>query len=294
MFFNLKYHIASLVAVFLALGLGILIGSAVPGGDALVSQQQQLTRTLEIQLDTLRKKNQFLEARVISLEMNNNIQRQFESRVLPVLVAGRLKGRSIAIIETAGRRFADDLAGILKAAGAEIQSTTALSGLQIRDRKGLLEKLNWPDTDEKTLTSRLAGEIAGAVLTGNTGTLGVLEAGRIIRTGGRYGGPLDDVVIVGGSPDKGLVKIDAVDFTIIDFFKSRGINVYGVEESCAAYSYMKDYQKKGITTVDNIDTVPGQVSLVYAISGSPGQYGVKSSARMLLPAMDSGVRANDR
>lgn len=294
MFFTLKYHIASLVAVFLAMGLGMLIGSAMPGGDALDSRQQQLATALERQLGALRQKNQFLQDKVSTLEMDNNIQRQFESQVLPVLVAGKLKGRSVAVIVTAGQRRPDDLLNILEMAGAGIQSVTVLNGLVVEDRNDLLKKLGWPEMDEKTFTLRMAGEIAGAVLTGNTGALEILAASRVIKVGGSYGGPLDDVIIAGGSQNKGMVKIDSLDCPVIDLFRSWGVNVYGVEDSCTAHSYMKEYQKKGIATVDNIDTVPGQVSLVYAMAGSHGQYGVKSSAQKLLPAIDYGVPANAR
>lgn len=293
MFFNLKYHIASLVAVFLALGLGILIGGAVPVSDALVGQQQQMTSALEVQLGALRQKNEFLQARLCSLEMDYNIQRQFENQVFPALVADRLKGRSIAIISSAGHRLPDQLAASLEAAGASIHSTTNLNGLQARNREELLKKLGWQEMDDRKMTARLAAEVAGAVLTGDTGVLSVLADSRVISSGGRYGDPLDGVVLVGGSPDKRPSRIELVDYPIIDLFKSRGISVYGVEESCAVNSYMREYQKKGITTVDNIDTAPGRLSLVYAISGSPGRYGVKPSAQRLLPAVAPGGNDND-
>lgn len=294
MYLNLKCHIVSLVAVFLALGLGILIGTAVPGSDVLDSQQQRLAGDLERQLSVLRQKNEFLQARVGSLEMDNNIQRRFETQVLPVLLDGRLKGRNIAIIGTAAQRLPDELAGILETAGARIQSTTVLNGLEVGDGKELLRDLNWPDMDERTMTARIAGEIARAVLTGDNGVLNTLAARQVIRAGGGYGEPVDDVVIVGGSPEKRLIKVECLDYPIIDIFKARGVNVYGVEESGAAYSFMKEYQKKGIATVDNIDTAPGQLALVYAISGSPGNYGVKSSAGALLPDLNRVVPVNAR
>ncbi|MFZ5633255.1 MAG: copper transporter [Bacillota bacterium] len=294
MFFNLKYHIASLVAVFLALGLGILIGSAMPGDNALVKQQQQLTGLLESQLDLLRQKNESLLARVGNLEMDNNIQRQFGYQVLPELLGGKLNGRSVAIIETAGCVTPDEMIAALKMAGAAIQTTTVFNGAKMRDKDALLKKLNWPDMDEKKLTAKIGQEIARAILTGETRTLNILAGEQLLKVSGRYGHPVDDVVIIGGSPDKGLINTENLDYPIIDCFRSRRVNIYGVEESRVAYSYMRDYQKKGITTVDNIDTIPGQVSLVYAMTGQPGWYGIKSTARKLLPDMENGVPVNAR
>ena len=51
---DLKYHIASIVAVFLALGLGVIIGSTIVGDDLLVDQQQKLIERLEEQFYTLK------------------------------------------------------------------------------------------------------------------------------------------------------------------------------------------------------------------------------------------------
>lgn len=283
MFFNLKHHIVSLMAVFLALGLGILIGTALPGSEALVRQQQQLTASLERQLGALRQKNESLQARIGCLEMDNSIQRQFESQIVPVLVADKLKGRRIAVIDISGCRSTGELAGILEAAGAGVQIITLLDGLETGDRNELLKKMNWPDMDERSIKTKIAREIAGSVQTGNIRTLNMLADGQVIKTQGQCGSPVDDVVIVGGSPEKTPLKNENADLSLIDYFKACRINVYGVEESCTAFSKMKDYQKKGITTVDNIDTIPGQVSLVYAMSGMPGHYGVKSSALKLSP-----------
>jgi len=51
MIIDLRYHIVSLVAVFLALGIGILVGSTVLGGDTLVKQQEELAGRLEQHLE---------------------------------------------------------------------------------------------------------------------------------------------------------------------------------------------------------------------------------------------------
>ncbi|HAG08782.1 MAG TPA: copper transporter, partial [Desulfotomaculum sp.] len=82
MIINLRYHIASLVATFLALGIGILIGSIMLGNDTLVKQQQQLTRKLELQIEELRKKNEAVQAIMNNLEVSNDLKEQFEKQSL--------------------------------------------------------------------------------------------------------------------------------------------------------------------------------------------------------------------
>lgn len=288
MIINLRYHIASLVAVFLALGIGILIGSTMLGNDTLVKQQKQLTDRIEAQLELLQKRNEAVQVRASSLEMDNNVQRQFEKQVMPVLISGKLQGHSIAIIETNGYGFLDDLIQALQMSGAKVQSvTTLINGLEVKDKGELLSLLNWPDMKDEELTSRLAKEIAKAVVEGDSkNILANLAQAEVIRTEGVYGGQLSDVIIIGGSADESMIKTRVVDIPIIDYLQTQKVKVFGVEHSGVSHSYMKDYQSERISTVDNVDTIPGQVALVLAVSGKPGHYGIKSTAQKLLPSLE--------
>lgn len=291
MIIDLRYHIASLVAVFLALGIGILIGSTVLGNDTLARQQKQLTDKLMVQMEQLRQKNETVQARANALEIDNNTQKQFEKQVLPVLVQGRLAGYHLAIIETNSYGFPDDLIATLRQAGASVESiTTVLNGFSLGKQKETIQsRLGWGNLTEEQLITRLAGEIARGVVKGdNQQVLNILVESDLIKTTGKYGIPLNGVIIIGGSQDRDMVRPQTVDLPMIDYFLNHKISVYGVEETGVLYSYMSDYQKKRISTVDNIDTIPGQVALVMAMAGKPGHYGVKSTAQKLLPALDEG------
>jgi len=70
---------------------------------------------------------------------------------------------------------------------------------------------------------------------------------------------------------------------MMNYFLERNVPVFGVETSDVAYSYMKEYQKLKVSTVDNIDMIPGQLSLVMSVYGKPGNYGIKTTARQLMP-----------
>lgn len=287
-----RYHIASLVAVFLALGIGILIGSAVLGNDAIVNSQKKITDRLESQLTDLRQKNDEIQTKTNALETDNNAQKQFEKQVLPVLIQGKLTGQSIAIVETNSYGFSDDLEKLLVSAGAKIQSvTTIVNGFDIsQDKDKLAGELGIKADNQDELVKRLMGEISRGILAGdNLALLNQLAQDNLIKMSGDYGLPLNGVIFIGGSQDKALVKPDTIDLPMIDYFLQQKIPVFGVEESDVAYSYMAEYQKKRITTVDNIDTTPGQFSLVLAMAGKPGHYGVKSTAQQLTPSLDGIV-----
>lgn len=62
-----------------------------------------------------------------------------------------------------------------------------------------------------------------------------------------------------------------------------GIPVVGVELSGTEPSQISWYQGKDLASVDDLDTTAGQAALVYALTGSHGAYGTKSTADSLLP-----------
>ncbi len=285
MIIDYKYHIASLVAVFLALGIGILIGSTMLGNDALIEYQKQVTDRLEEQLQSLRESNEAIQARAAALEMDSNIHKQFEQEVLPALVSGRLDGKKFGIIELNGYGFPPEITKIIENAGGQVASVTSVNN-SINDEHILsqtISSLGWQESDPEQFTHRLAVEISAAIIFGtNTETVNYLKENEIVRTSGEYGIPLDSVIIIGGG--YGASKRDVVfDLHVIDFFLDLQIPVIGVEETDVTFSFMKDYQRKHISTIDNIDSAPGQLAMVLALGGQPGNYGVKSTAQKLLP-----------
>ena len=56
---DLRYHIATIVALFLALAAGILIGSTIVGDDLLVEQQKKSIDRLEEQFLSLREQENY-------------------------------------------------------------------------------------------------------------------------------------------------------------------------------------------------------------------------------------------
>ena len=72
---DIRYHIATLIAVFLALGVGILVGSTVVGSDVLNDQQKKMIDQLEKQFEVLRQKEEDLTTRV---EFMNGLLRHYE------------------------------------------------------------------------------------------------------------------------------------------------------------------------------------------------------------------------
>ncbi len=92
--YSARYHATSLIAVFLSLAIGILIGAEF-GGDALTSTRRNLENSLVGNLQDARSKTD---------ELSGELGRanEFADRVYPVLARERLEGKRIAIVALGG------------------------------------------------------------------------------------------------------------------------------------------------------------------------------------------------
>lgn len=290
MIIDIKYHIASLVAVFLALGIGILVGNnfSAVGNEIFVKQQQQMIDSLEKNFEQIREENKKAQQQISEFQSSVSVHKQFEKQVMPALIAGKLQGQNLAIIETNNYGLHDDWINTLRTAGAKVTTiTTVLEGFDLSDekvRQQIATKLLLPDNGEANITKAIAQEIGAAVTTGkNIENIQFLEDLGFLKKVGEYGEPVNAVIVVGGSQDERMVRVQTLDIPLMNYFLAQNIPVYGVEHADVEVSYMKDYQKLKVTTIDNVDMVPGQYALISAISGNPGNYGVKPTAKQLVP-----------
>ncbi|MBU7007676.1 copper transporter [Phosphitispora fastidiosa] len=291
MIIDFKYHVASLVAVFLALGIGILVGSSFLGenvNEAIIQQQKQIVSNLNRDFEQMRQDHKVAQEEIEAYKSDLNISKQFEEQVLPTLFSGKLAEKQIAVIETNSYGFHDDWIENLGITGANVVSITAvLDGFDLSQeeiRNSIKTKLMLKDDSEGAVSQELAREIAEGIISAqNLENLHYFEQLGLIKNSGDYGVPIDAVIFVGGSQEEVGQRCANLDIPMMNYFLERNIPVFGVETSDVAYSYMKEYQKLKVSTVDNIDMIPGQLSLVMSVYGKPGNYGIKTTARQLMP-----------
>jgi hypothetical protein len=100
-------------------------------------------------------------------------------------------------------------------------------------------------------------------------------------------GRLDALVVMRGDPStltpEQAKASSQFETGLLDGVGKVGIPVVGVELSGTEPSQIPWYQGKDLASVDDLDTTAGQAALVYALTGSHGAYGTKSTADSLLP-----------
>jgi hypothetical protein len=118
---SLRYHIVSLVAVFLALALGIVVGSTV--------LQEGTVSVLRATSERVRQESDRNSRDNVSLRQELSRQQSFGAAVLPELVQGRLKGRPVVLVDTdkADGGTRNSVRKVLEDAGAEVDGQITLA-----------------------------------------------------------------------------------------------------------------------------------------------------------------------
>lgn len=292
MIIDIRYHIASLVAVFLALGLGILIGSALLGNDALVSEQEKMISRLEKEFDRLKMEQKNMVELVREKDGLLEIEQRFNKSVLPALITRKLIDRRIAIVrsnDSSDFQLSKELATLLKTAGANVSVIATIKRWpNLSDpveRQATAEVLGLNPTKAHWL-EELFTAIVEELSSGRTSPLLTTLQNQeyLAMNNFENHGPVDTIIFLGGENLVDNIQNKRIDLLMIDAARHSGLTVVGVEPSKIPVSYMNSYRKKGITTVDNIDMTPGQVALILALAeGKRGDYGVKEGAKILMP-----------
>ncbi|HHY15798.1 MAG TPA: copper transporter [Firmicutes bacterium] len=125
--FGFRYHLASLLAVFFSLVLGILIGGALFQDSALVEEQGLLISSMEERFSAAQASLKQLQGQ---LKRSESAWLELRDAVLP----GRLQAETVVVVTEDGakRPALDRLETSLRLAGAELKSikSSGLAGLE--------------------------------------------------------------------------------------------------------------------------------------------------------------------
>ncbi|MDD3268263.1 MAG: copper transporter [Syntrophomonadaceae bacterium] len=288
---DLRYHIASLVGIFLALGLGILIGSTIVGDNLLVDQQKKMIDRLEQQFYSLREReNDLITVNNYKDQIIANYE-NYSQTLLPPLVKEHLVDYKIALVVSGGSDVPAGMLNALSIAGAEVASKAVILANMSLDSPELLKRVRdfykvENDVSADVLRQYLAGSVA-LVITNKADPelINFLQANELIKFSGNNSIPLNGVIVLGGTNNVSSNFSASFDHALIGALASTEVKIFGVEKSDAVYSYMPEFQKNNISTIDNVNLSPGQISLVYAMEGEPGHYGIKTTAKQFMPSL---------
>jgi hypothetical protein len=279
--YSARYHATSLIAVFLALAIGILIGAEF-GGDALNNTRKNLEQSLTGNLQDARERADELNGKLARSE-------EFAGRVYPALVRDRLAGRRIGVVALG------DLPGGTAAAIEETLGPTGarLVGIgvvrepvDLNALAGDLAKTRFADIrgNEDTLTAFGTG--AGRQIVRGGTLLDRVRSHLFSRASGNFGA-LDGVIVVRQMPEE-MGPVQRTKAATLEAALMAGVSgtrtpAVGVETATAEPSSVSFFGGNDLASVDDVDATAGKVATVFALLGAEGSFGVKGSADRLLP-----------
>ena len=312
---NFRFHLASLVAVFLALGLGVVIGSTVVDR-AIVDSLENRISEVERKADAQRNENSNLRSEIDRLNGYIAATQQFA-------VAGRLDGVAVATVAVRGinEDAVRDTVTLQQEAGGQAPGILWLEG-KLADREAASElaeivgepgaslrqarRALWPALADRLARgdaslSEPGGDLLASLADGGFVSFETVgdEAGddfslasypgpdaRVLLADGVTGdlaadtvlAPLSRAIVAAGVP---LVVGEV--YAEVDNGPSRGARLAPVRD---------DEQLDGaLSTVDDLDVVEGRVAAVLALAevgaGVHGDYGFGEGAGSLTPEWES-------
>ncbi|MDT0532107.1 copper transporter [Micromonospora sp. DSM 115977] len=304
---NFRYHVVSLTAVFLALAIGLVVGTAALNGPVADSLKENV--------NALRKDNQQMRQAVQSMEKELELEEEFAAQTAELLLPGKLTDKRVLVVGLpTGRDHTEGVLKMLQLAGAKV------SRLDLQDKfinpdnnNNLLElavtaarptsaptadlpsNSNGVETSSALLASVLLDRAAGATPVTEADRRAVLAAyinANYLTTEEPVTASAEAVILVSGQPyvDKDSAKKDESVLKVAEQFDQAGTLVVGGNGSAGgnlvAAVRSDPVLVQTISTVDNANTVQGQLVTALALvqqvtEKKAGQYGVADNATLL-------------
>lgn len=303
---NFRYHVVSLTAVFLALAIGLVVGTAAlngPAADALKGQVNSLTKT-----------NQQYRQQITQLESDANKQEQFANESAPMLLGGKLADRRLVVVSMPqASGYVDGVVGMLQLAGAKVTGKIEIQDSffdpanndKLLDLANTLpvEITNAPANSDgvETASFLLASVLVDHAppLTGDVQrtVLSAFKSENFLASDGDVTGTAEAIVLLASQPytDSEASSKNANVVTMVGQFSKTAPEVVAANGAAGtnnAISTVRDDPtlSKTISTVDNVSTPQGQVAVALALNEQvvghkAGHYGLAGGATSLLPKL---------
>ncbi len=327
--FDFRYHALSLAAVLLALAVGVVIGVAIGDSNLVSSAKNGIVANLSSEVKGAQRQSEQARSQLASEEAFANdlypiaVHGLLEGRNVGLVFLGGSSNRLNALVRESVTQAGGDLATVvalrepLDLAGiASASEGTRFAALA----QGSGEGASGTSSTSAATAPSGEGEGEGEESAPSEATLalvqefGLIVGKELVKGGqnvqraliGRVRGPLlsafdgqlgrlDGIVLVRNVPTTmtpGQRKLATrFESGFLEGVAAAGIPLVGAELSGAEPSQIPWFQGKDLSSVDDLDATAGQAALIYALDGSHGSYGTKSTADSLLPNVAGSTTA---
>jgi hypothetical protein len=300
---SFRYHLVSIVAVFLALALGVVVGTTVVN-QGIIDDLRSRTAAAVKRADDARTEIAPLKDELATSDA-------FQAAILPLVVADELTGTSIVLVtqQDADPAAIDAIRRVLEESGGTIAAELVVTNQMALSDGGSVARLaTLLGASAASPPADLAGTAAQAVAArlatgpppdGSTDVVTALQAAGFLAIRGigsldGLGGSGQATVVVAAAQESPTVDPALFLTPLVSGMVESDRPVVAAETLQAALPFVTLLRADGaidgrLVTVDNADRMPGQVALVLGLHdliltpGDGGDFGEKDGASSLVP-----------
>ena len=307
---DFRYHVVSIAAVFLALALGLFIGST--------SLRGATASDINKRLKSVANENKRLSTQLSDATSQLSRDQAFDNALEPYAVAGRLASQSVVVVSAPGADsgLRGRVISALATAGATLTGDIRLQGalLDPQQDEFLNTLTNRFSLGNRTLPSGSGAERALALLADVLGTrpqaqpvgaaaatrvLSAFSDGKLLSVAGNPPRPATLALLIGAPAPTTTDAAAAAQASLLGEFArdldgaAVGAVVAGPSTAAGSGGLLDVVRsdknlRNGVSTVDGIDRATGVVATVFALAeqatGGAGSYGVAAGADAPLPS----------
>jgi Copper transport outer membrane protein, MctB len=281
--FDLRYHVASLAAVFLALIIGILVGVGIA---SQTSVEESERRVLEERIADLRRELESSRAEADLLRRQQEAGTSYIEESYAVVMNGRLRGVRVALLF-----IGPDKPGLRDAVTRTLDDASGPTLVRRRELELPIDGpavLNAIPSDSDGLALEDIGRRLGRefVAGGETPFWDALATVIVQDSLGTSEEEVDAVVVahtarIDQAPTRRLVS------GLYAGLAGTDVPVVGIERTEEEPSRIAVYRTRGLSSVDSVDTAIGRVALAELLAGGEdGHYGLKATADDVVPPLE--------
>jgi hypothetical protein len=279
--FDLRYHAASLAAVFLALIVGIVVGVGLSRSGFVSGAERKV---LNRRIDALQSQLDAARAQQVEASREQQAAEAYVKSTYQTLVTGRLPGTHVALVFVGpvDGQIRSNVQTALLDAGAPPPLRLRALRVPIDDPEldaALPHKPGFAQYRGSDHLSDLGRALGKELVKGGKTPLWDALSDQLLaeRTGGGRR-PADAVVVARSAGPQQRATARFLD-GLYSGLAGAGEPAVGVEISTSQVSAIDVFQRKSLSSVDSVDTLAGKLALVFLLGGGqPGHYGVKESA----------------
>lgn len=287
MHINMKYYIVTIGAIFIALGIGMLVGFNLNYDQALSKQQASIIGDLDNKFEEIKTTNKDLEKKLSKNKNEYNKLVEYVNDNYAKLIKDELQDKHIGIISTTENYdYTQDVANTITDASGQVSFNIILKdGITNNDKiKELSSSQNLELKSSKDVINYLIDSLKESNAIEKLQQLEKLDMIKVNSIADNYV-DYSQVVIASGNNNEDSKKFEDIDKNLISKLKSEDKYIVATQKSDVGFSYIDMYKKLKVPTINNSEEGLGKLSLVYALKDSTeqGNFGRGESADSIIP-----------